>query len=500
MEPKDRRIYLAVFGVLFVFLFVFFSRIHPVLMLDGDDWSYIAFAREALPAVGAWNPARVLPEILMPAVGAVAAHLVTPLLGDYLKAITVTYAFVIALVILVYLICFSRFLTKVCRLGAVQNVTVTALFLAVHFWVFRSGSTENSYLFHARNLTCYFFYTIPTLLCAILVLLFEADPKIWDRASVTGKGVLLLAAYLAVYSNVFCSIVIAAYAGVVLLQKLLEKGAGKGFFKKLWEVLKENAFFTGTVLAWLASFLFELTGGRADSVEQGREDGSSVFSALAESLGSMNKHFGLFVVAGCVFAAAVLIRSLRKKKAGNVTFYGARFFRFAAAAAVTAVYQLLLCGITGLDHYLLCGDVLITVFFYAFMALFTVLLYVLAEVPKAGALLPLALCVAVSFCNTKEDTFQESNYYDGPSAVTASVTEDVYRQVVDASAQGLTQVVVKVPVFDDPYNWPLSPYMESIVARSLYEHGQLAWPMEITIVPDPQRNELFGMELPAPVK
>ena len=105
MEPKDRRIYRAVFGVLFVFLFVFFSRIHPVLLLDGDDWSYIAFAREALPAVGAWNPARVLPEILMPAVGAVAAHLVTPLLGDYLKAITVTYAFVIALVILVYLIC-----------------------------------------------------------------------------------------------------------------------------------------------------------------------------------------------------------------------------------------------------------------------------------------------------------------------------------------------------------------------------------------------------------
>ena len=499
-RSKDRCVYLAAFSAIFIILFVFFSRVQPILVLDSDDWTFLAFSREALPAVGAWNPSRVLPEILTPAVGAVAAHVVEPILGDYLKAITVTYAFAVAAMILVYLICFSRVLSKVCRLGAVQNMIVTAMFLAVHFWVLRGGYEDNSYLFHARNLTCYFFYTIPTLLCASLVLIFEVDPDAWGRASVTGKGLLLLAAYLAIFSNVFSSIVIAAYAGVVLLQKLLTGGIGKGSFKKLWTVLKEGVFFVGIILVWLTSFLFELTGGRADAVGLDHADGdqSAVFSTLAQSLGSMNKHFCLFVLAGCLFAVVILVLSLRKKdKDGHVAFYGPRFFRFAAAAVVTTVYQMLLCGATGLTHYLMFGDVLITIFFFALMALFTVVLYVLAEVPKVGVLLPLALCVAVSFCNTRDNTFRESNYHDGPSAVTATVAEDMYRQLMDAQEQGLTQAVVKVPVFDDPYNWPLPTYIGDVMARTLYEHGQLKWPMKVTIELDPERNELLGMEMPA---
>lgn len=498
-KSRERFIYVAVFIAVFVFLLVFFSRIHPILLLDGDDWTYISFPREALPSPGDWNPARVLPEMLMPAVGAVAAHLVAPLLGDYLNAITATYAFVISTAIVGYLLCFSRWLAKDRKLGLAQNLLLTLLFLAVHFWMFRKEYEGNIYLFQARNLTCYFFYTIPTLLCASLVLIFETDQKIWDHASVTGKGVLLLLSYLAVFSNMFSSIVIVAYSGVVLLQQLFSKAGSKPTIKTLWGILLENGFFLCIILMWLVSLGFELTGGRAVAVgiDSPASGFTQVFTGFIRVLGSMSKYFCLMVFVGCSYATVLLIRNLRKKdKNENVMFLGSRSFRFIGAGIVTLVYQFLLCGVTGLTHYIESADVLISIFFFALVELFIIVLFALAENPKLGVLIPLVLCVAVSLCDTWGDTYKESNMYEDSSAITASITRDIYNQIMDAQDQGLTAVDIKVPVFDGDENWPVAYYMGGVIPKTLYEHGQLATLIEVTIVPDIERNELLGMPIP----
>ena len=500
IKPRDRRIYLAIFAGVFLFLFIFFSQVNPLLLLDGDDWTYIAFPREALPYPGDWNPARVLPEVLMPAVGNIAAHLVAPLLGDYLKAITVTYAFVVSAVIVGYLVCFSIWLSKDRKLGLAQNILITLLFLTVHFLIFRNNYEGNIYLFLARNLACYFYYMIPTLLCASLVLVFETDPKVWDHASVLGKGVLLLLTYLAVFSNIFSSIVIVAYSGVVLLQQLLTKAGKKPSFKTLWAIIMENGIFFWIILMWLVSLCFELTGNRAASVGIDPTAGGfkAVFTGFIRILGSMNRYFCLMVLIGCACAAVLLIRNFRKKNINeNMTALGARSFRFIGAGIVTLVYQFLLCGVTGLPHYIEYADVLISIFFFVLVELFVIVLYALKENPKAGILIPLALCVSASLCNTWGNTYKESNMCENTNAIiTAAVTRDVYDQIMEAQEQGNTSVEVKVPVFGSEDNWPVAYYMGTVIPKTLYEHGQLATLIEVTIVPDMERNELLGVPIP----
>lgn len=54
--------YLGVFG----FLFVWFTQIHPLVVYDADDWTYLAYVRSATPIWGDWNPAKVFPETVMP--------------------------------------------------------------------------------------------------------------------------------------------------------------------------------------------------------------------------------------------------------------------------------------------------------------------------------------------------------------------------------------------------------------------------------------------------
>lgn len=80
--------YLGVFG----FLLVWFTQIHPLVVYDADDWTYLAYVRSATPIWGDWNPAEVFPETVMPFFSTVAVYTLMPLLGDYILAQTVMHA------------------------------------------------------------------------------------------------------------------------------------------------------------------------------------------------------------------------------------------------------------------------------------------------------------------------------------------------------------------------------------------------------------------------
>ena len=67
--------YLGVFG----FLLVWFTQIHPLVVYDADDWTYLAYVRSATPIWGDWNPAKVFPETVMPFFSTVAVYTLMPL-------------------------------------------------------------------------------------------------------------------------------------------------------------------------------------------------------------------------------------------------------------------------------------------------------------------------------------------------------------------------------------------------------------------------------------
>lgn len=135
--------YLGVFG----FLFVWFTQIHPLVVYDADDWTYLAYVRSATPIWGDWNPAKVFPETVMPFFSTVAVYTLMPLLGDYILAQTVMHALVVSAFITVYVFCFTELVKRVLPVKTAGAVSASALFLLLHFLIFRSRQQDNSYLF-----------------------------------------------------------------------------------------------------------------------------------------------------------------------------------------------------------------------------------------------------------------------------------------------------------------------------------------------------------------
>lgn len=500
-EGKNKLFYVLLWIACAAFLLVFFTRIHRIGVFDSDDWTYIGYARDALPNAKAWNPTRVFPEIFMPAVGAVAAFVVTPLTGDYLNSIALTCAVVYAACIASYILFFTWSANRAFQLNKWQTAVCALFFMTAHFWIFRVDYEANTFLFFSRNLTCIFYYTIPTLCNAALVFLFEERPKFWDEISVGAKGGLLLVIYLAVYSNMFSSIVLVAYCGVVILQRVVWAAIRKKNRVCFMSGLRDNLVYVGIIGIWLISLMFELNGGRAESVGTtgGIEGLRSAAHYLADSFADTNSFFRLFAIVTGMLALAVAIyeTAYRGKDTQRQKFLG-KEFRFLLAAAVTALYQVLLCGVTSLSDYLNCADVQISIYLFLLASLFYAACYVLKRIPLYEALLPVVLCVAVFNCNTQGKTYQDLYMRDVPEKTATAISRDIYQQVVDADQRHLTKMDLYVPSFGNQGdNWPLANYLGEIMSRTLYKHGQISRPIEITVVLDQEKNELYGIDASA---
>lgn len=496
-ERKHNLLFWLLIGMALVsFLFVFFTRMHRIGVFDGDDWTYIGYARDALPNAKAWNPTRVFPEIFMPLVGAIAAFVVTPLTGDYLNAMTLTYAFVFSVCIAGYILIFSWSMKKSFHLENQQMVVCIALFLTAHFWIFRTGYEENSYLFLTRNLTCVFYYTIPTIWNAALVILFEEAPNIWKDSSMRNKGILVLAIYLAIYSNLFSSIVLVAYCGVVILQRIIWKAIREKGKAQLAVSIKQNAIYVGIIAIWLVSLLFEFKGGRAGSVGTagGLTGVRNAASYLNSSLKNINKYFMIFTIGTVLLTiGSVVNRIIRKEDREEKKFLG-KEVRFLLCAGVTALYQVLLCGVTSLSGYLSCADVQISIYFFLLAALFYAVCYVLKRFNVVEILLPLILCIAIFNCNTQGKTFQDSYQSGVPEKMATAMTKDLYEQILEADRIHLKEMNLYVPAFrNSADNWPMANYLGERMAQTLYKHGQISEPMNITVCLSQDKNELFGI-------
>lgn len=98
-SKRERRLTLGFLAAVFVFMFVFFYNIHPLVILDADDWTYVSYSRMALPSARYWNPSRILPELLMSGCSNFAVFALLPLMHDYIRALSLVYALVLSLFI-----------------------------------------------------------------------------------------------------------------------------------------------------------------------------------------------------------------------------------------------------------------------------------------------------------------------------------------------------------------------------------------------------------------
>lgn len=167
---RERIAIISFLSLSFCFLFIFFSQINPIVVFDNDDWAYICYSRPAVPIWNAWNPSRILPETLMRVCADFGAFILNPFLHDYVFSLTVVFAITVSLFICVYLYRFIKLIKARFGYSIIIVIDLSTIFLLFHFLVFRKNEINNEYLFRAIDATCYFFYIIPALLNASIVL------------------------------------------------------------------------------------------------------------------------------------------------------------------------------------------------------------------------------------------------------------------------------------------------------------------------------------------
>jgi len=82
----------------FICISVFFVYIQPIVPFHEDDWGTLsAWYESILPVSSNNDPARVLPKFIGYIVGNISAYVVYPLLGDYIKSITVVTGIIVSI-------------------------------------------------------------------------------------------------------------------------------------------------------------------------------------------------------------------------------------------------------------------------------------------------------------------------------------------------------------------------------------------------------------------
>ncbi len=487
---------MGLFSVIaFVSLFVFFTRVRPLYVFDLDDWLYIYYNRHGFPDITEWNPARVLPETFMPLVSYIGAYLIYPLTGDYIQALCCAYGFVTALMITLYVLAAAYAVRK--RFGTGDGVLaiLSALFLLGHFLPFLVSDTGNKHLFYAYDVTCIFYYILSALLNYMLCCWFLTRENRAGEQSLLGRGVVILLVYLAILSNLFTSIVLMALFGIELLLALIgdvrahHKASGKWISRALIkDYVGRHYPRIGAILFWLLSMVFEISGERAAIAPSGMDLYGAV-RAFLDSLRGLNPVFVGSVLAVNLGALGLGLYRFRKEREGKFLYWQLEM----ACCMILSVVYLILVSAKVNPGYIARSDVMISwMGFGMFMTLLS-LAYLVKNLPKIQLVLPLLLFVLFFEVVTAYPAFANHFEFGGGAVTAKAIMDDMVDQVLEAEEAGENRVEVRIPA-SLVGTWPLDvPHMSDRLPKALYYHNMTQTHMQVTIVPDPEKDVQFSI-------
>lgn len=499
-EKKQKAYELAWYLGVFAFMYIWFTRIHPMVVYDADDWTYIGYIREAMPVWGDWNPARVLPEVFMPFCSAAASYLLMPLTGDYIGSLTIMNAIVVSAFITVYVRCFGELVKRVFSLSALNTAFASALFLVFHFLVFRSRETDNIHMFHCVNVTCYYYYLIPSLLCASLAMYMTENSRFENflaQGSMAKKSLFCLALYFAIFSNLSNSVILAVYAGSRLLIDFVKQVKTEKKDFRLTKFLRADFLFAAILLAWLISAVYELNGGRSMAAQG--QTVSLLYNlkvTVWNLLDMVRSCSGAFLITAAVLmaAAGILFFLSRKKERADRDFLTQAVIWLVCGAAM-GVCLIVLCAMVE-PAYMYRSEYLFGLVFYGFMILMVCFAYVIRKQPKVILAVPIILCILISEINTRGNTFAEANMSALDAETCTRISNDLVEQVAAAEQAGQTEMTLYVPVWETEDNWPHAAQLMHRISYALEEHGIIEQPIKVTVEPSQALNEKYGLPIP----
>ena len=467
---------LLFFASVFVFFLAFFSVFHPALITTPDDWYYIGYTRDALPLLDKHNPTRVLPEVLMPVVATVSSMMLRPFGIDIVWAIAYGTALLLAALITLYAYNFYRLIRQKLSVDEAPALCITALFLLFHFLAFRSSKIDNIYLFGSFCLTNFYYYNVPILLNASLVMYCIRTDLLQRLSSLSyfRQGLFLAACYFCMLSNLYSNIILAVY----FLLELLRDCHSRSY--RLKQCLLDNKFIVSMLLFFLVILWFEVNGGNAKHLTAG--DGSFLME-LKHTCGSYCRMLldmnGWFVTVCTVVTVVSAVMFYRHCKAEGLSH---KFLPWPAAFICLSfllvnIFSILISA-KAKPYYVSMSEKMLMEFFWLLVGVSTGIAYCVKRCPRLTALLPLLFLVLFCHTNTKTKTFCDVHGFATMPQFNdqlLSILDDANRQHVDS----LTLYVPKVEGEAD--NWPFLTYVGPEFANVFYGHRLTRKRLEIRV-------------------
>ena len=476
-------------GAVFIAMMVFFANVHPIVLYDGDDWNNLSSMRKAFPIWHGFNPIKVLPETLMPICGYIAAYLITPIIGDYVYAVTLTAAFVVSAFITAYVYCFYVFSKKVFKMDVFSAGLISFLFFMLHFLIFKSQDENNVYMFFAPNMTCYFHYIIPALLNSALALYLYNNKNLlsFDKENLIKKSLLFLGIYLAIFSNIYHSIILISAIFFYLLEQKTKD-------MKLADLFLQNKAYVFFIGLWLVSLLFEANGKRARQIGKSLSElpVGDAAANLIHLFAQMNKELIIFAVLSVVISFVLFKRTKIKSGIDDMYSRAARFL--IVSGLVTTIYIILLTSKTG-GGYTGRIDAVYGVFFYILLFVAVSICYILKKCPKTLLIMPILVFILSVQTLFSERTFMESNVGNIAPYKCIAIDNYLISQMKEADISGCSEMVLTVPKGDDNDNWPHPMYFGKNIAATMYRHGLISQNLDIEIKADRTVNEEFQLDI-----
>ena len=301
---KDKTLNRILFFSGFLILFFYYGLIHPLVPFDTDDWMNLTIKRPLYPSLHCWNPTKVFPERLEPAVAMFAARFIAPIIGDYINALILANAIVVSIFITCYLYFVQKLLNDKFQLSPLNNFCIIALFVLLHFLILKTTETGNDYLLYAEDCNCYYHYIIPNLLCSCLVLwLMRHESLDWKNYIQT--TIIILITYLALCSNLYSTVILIAYIGAKLLYDLFE--CNKKESRWLVIYIKKHAYGIIVIFLWLIVQLIEVNGIRANAYGHVNDPFIEMIMSTIKSSFAVQFNIGVVFFAVLTFLSAKIL-------------------------------------------------------------------------------------------------------------------------------------------------------------------------------------------------
>lgn len=479
---------------IFSAMLVFFTALHPIPIMDEDDVIYTVIVRKAIPIPGAWNPSRMMPEVLTSVCGNLAALSTAFGFGRFIDCQVVVWGVVLSLFITAYVYSFYHLLRTRFAAERFQAACLSILFLMLHFLIFRTKDSHNNFMFHTYDACCVFYYTVPALFGCTMVMWFMS---ISDKAQMLNgqhpvrESFLLLALYFEIFSNLFGSVIVAAYAGCRVLKSALQEK------RMSW---KKNTIWIAIVMFWMFAAALEATGGRAAGARVQATKGTlnlstritEAFILFAKTMRNTNFLFLFMLVS--VIVVAVLLVLIHPDHLLNTRILQA-LSEILIWGCATTLAILLLCSASE-PLYTARSEVIFPIVFVVFLLLMLAINFVLQRVQIAIRLLPIFIIFVYSMTNTRFLTFCDSNplLLDGHVAV--AIENEIYESIIEAAKAGETEITVNVIHSNEEANWPHDGLIGSPMAEFFLKYGIIDHSVQVYTNPSDEMNEKYHIKIP----